>query len=213
MSETRMAKGLAAMTYVAGDILLIDDYAGQGDLIGNLIFDGAKARHGAAHNTHSAGVVKTDGTHHGTVLVEAMQNGVERNAMHYKPAQITVVHFDVAADDPRRAFAVAFWEAAVGEDYGDVDWVGLFVGTLFNWNISIHQNRVPICSELTSRATESMTKNGWYYSPEEMEPDDIGVEMGLYPAGKPLPVIKRWGLLIQTLYWAVAPWKHGLKFL
>lgn len=196
-----------AMTWVPGDLILVNDYSGQGDLVGNLIYDAQMARHGAAHNTHTACIVAADGT-----IVEAMAGGVERNAMHYTPGQITLVHFNVPADDPRRAFAVRFWESCVGEPYGDADWVGLFISTLFNWNVNIHQNRAPICSELASRGAECMTQDGWYFSPENMEPDDIGVAMGLYPAGKPLPVLKRWGLLFQTLYWAVAPWKHGLKF-
>lgn len=194
------------MTYVPGDVILVNDYSGQGDLIGNLIYDAEKCRHGAAHNTHSAIIVDEDGT-----LVEAMQQGVQRNPMHYRPDQVTLVHFDVPYPDPRRMFAVAFAEASVGEKYGAASWVGLFVQGLTGKNIMIHSNRTPICSELASRATECMTKDGWYFSPDEMEPDDIGVDMGLYAPGKPLPIYKRWLLLAQSIYWAIAPWKSGLK--
>lgn len=193
--------------YVPGDVILVNDYSGQGDFTGNLIYDAEMSRHGAAHNTHSAVIVATDGT-----LVEAMRQGVQRNAMHYRPEQITLVHFDVPYPDPRRTFAVAYAESCVGEAYGDVSWIGLFIQGVTGANIMIHSNRTPICSELASRATECMTKNGWYFSPDEMEPDDIAVDMGIYPPGKPLPVYKRWGLLLQTIYWAVAPWKQGLKF-
>lgn len=199
------------MKYTPGDIILVNDYSGQGDLIGNLIYDAAKSRHGTAHNTHAACVVAEDGT-----LVEAMQQGVQRNAMHYKPEQMTVVHFDVPYPDPRRDFAVRFWEASVGEDYGVASWVGLFVQTLFGDSfknaLMIHTNRTPICSELASRGAESMTRDGWYFSPDMEQPDDIGVDQGIYPPGKALPRYKRLGLLVQTLWWAVRPWKHGLKF-
>jgi len=194
-------------TYTPGDVILVNDYSGQGDLVGNLIYDAEMARHGAAHNTHSAVIVAEDGT-----IVEAMQNGVQRNPMHYAPEQVTLVHFDVPYPDPRRAFAVRFAESCVGEAYGNVSWVGLFIQNLTGRNIMIHSNRTPICSELASRATECMTKAGWYFSPDDMEPDDIGVDMGLYPPGQPRPLYKVWLSLLQTLYWWAAPWKRGLKF-
>lgn len=194
--------------YTPGDIALINDYTGQGDLIGNLIYDGEKSRHGRADWTHAVGIVSETGD-----IVEAMGPGVQRNNIsEYPAANVTVIHLPLKAYDPRRAYAVRFWLNTVGQEYGWPDFIGLAVSLAFGLNVLVHSNRMPICSENCARATESATDHGYPYTSDAMMPQDLGVYWGLVPSGKPLPIYKRWGLLIQTLYWAVAPWKHGLKF-
>lgn len=196
------------MTYVAGDIALINDYSGDSDLVGNLIYDGEKSRHGRADWTHCVGIIGENGD-----IVEAnYPNIVRDNISKYPADKVTVVHLPIPADDPRRAYAVRFWLGTVGEDYGVIGFVGLAISLATGLNVLIHGNRMPICSEDCSRATESCTEDGYEYTSDAMMPQDLGVAWGIVPAGKPLPIYKRWGLLFQTLYWAIAPWKHGLKF-
>ena len=205
----RQAEAAEAMSaaYTPGDIGLVSDYSGQGDLIGNLIFSGEESRYGHAFATHSFGIVSADGD-----IVEAEKQGVERNHISkYPPANLKIVHFDVPAGDPRRAFAVRYWEAQVGESYGVVGFVSLAFDLLFGLRTSLHIEREPICSELASRGAESMTDHGWPYSPPLMMPDDIGVAMGILPGGEPLPLWRRWALLLKALYWGLAPWKSGIR--
>lgn len=195
-------------TYVPGDFILVNDYSGQGDLIGNLIYDGEKSRHGRADWTHCATIVSETGD-----IVEALSQGVVRdNLSKYPAGQVTVVHLPIPADDPRRAYTVRYVLGTVGESYGVLGFIGLAFSLATGLNILAHANRMPICSEDCSRGNECATDHGYDYTSDAMMPQDLGVYWGVVPAGKPLPIYKRWGLLIQTLYWAVAPWKSGLKF-
>jgi hypothetical protein len=195
------------VAYTPGDIVLVRDYSGQGDLIGNLILAGGQARHGSAFATHCAGIVSPTGE-----LVEALENGVAQSHIaKYASNKTLIVHFDAPASDPRRAFAVRFWQAAVGEGYGNVGFVSLAISVLFNIKAGVDVNKMPICSQLASRGAESLTVAGWDYPPEMMMPDDIAVQVGLLPAGKPIGFVGRVGLLFKALYWGLAPWKHGIR--
>lgn len=78
------------MTFTPGDILLVNDYSGGSDLIGNLIRAGERARYGdtdASRWTHCALIVSDSGD-----LVEALSNGVCRtNIRKYRSDQTQVI--------------------------------------------------------------------------------------------------------------------------
>jgi hypothetical protein len=193
--------------YTPGDILLVRDYSGQGDLIGNLILAGSTARHGQGFATHSACIVSPQGD-----LIEALEQGVATSHISkYQGKETRIVQFPAAFGDARRLFAVRFWQSCVGQPYGNLGFVSLAVSILFGIKAGVDVNKMPICSQLASRPTESMTEQGWAWPPEEMMPDDIAVQMGVLPAGAPVGFGGRVLLLFKALYWGVAPWKHGIR--
>ena len=195
-----------AMIYTPGDILLVNDYSGQGDLIGSLILDGSQARYGVRRWTHSALIVSDAGG-----LVEALEGGVERtNVTKYDKVPTKIISPPVPADDPRRAYAVRYALAQVGESYGVLGFVSLAVDLATGLNTSLHVDRTPICSELVSRATESMTLAGYPYSSERMLPVDLDVAWGA-THGKAMSIPGRWGLLFKTLFFALNPFKKGIR--
>lgn len=195
------------MTYIPGDILLVDDYSGHGDFIGNLIFAGEKARYGVGDWTHCALIVDATGG-----LVESLQEGVRHTDIEKYTAHRTKIisPASVPADDPRRAFAVRYALGQVGDPYGVTGFIALALLIATGVNGLPHLERQPICSELVARSTESYTVEGYQYSSERMMPQDLDVYYGA-PHGKSLSYVKRWLLLAQAIYWAVAPFHHGIK--
>ena len=161
------------MTYVPGDILLVNDYEGSTDWLGGLIRAGERARGDDAGDdvwTHSALIVTADGD-----LIEALERGVKRSPISkYAKVQTRVVSPDVPADDPRRLYAVARALSCEGDAYGVLDFVSLGFSLLLRNRWSTHIDGEPICSELVARATESMTQDGYPYAPERMMPGDLG---------------------------------------
>lgn len=162
------------MTYTPGDILLVNDYTGSSDLLGNLIRAGERARYGNtayAEFTHSAVIVNDTGD-----LVEALADGIKRtNIAKYATVPTVVCSPPVPANDPRRAFAVRFALAQVGTKYDVLDFVALAGSLLSGLKVSVHSDRRFICSGLCARATESYTDHGYPYPSEQMMPADLAV--------------------------------------
>lgn len=193
-------------SYTPGDLLLVDDYAGQGDLIGSLVLDGSEARYGVRKWTHSAVIVSETGD-----LVEALEDGVDRtNISKYDGVETKILHLPLPADDPRRAYAVRYALAQVGESYGVLGFISLGVDLATGLNTSLHVDRQPICSEICARATESATESGYQYASERMLPFDLDVYWGA-PHGAPLSIPKRWLLLVKTLAFAINPFRSGIR--
>lgn len=194
------------MSYVPGDLLLVDDYSGQGDLIGSLVLDGSEARYGVRKWTHSAVIVSEDGD-----LVEALEDGVDHTHISkYDGVQTKVIHLPIPADDPRRAYAVRYALAQVDESYGVIGFISLGVDLAFGLNTSLHVDRRPICSEICARATESATQAGYQYASERILPMDLDVYWGA-AHGDPLSIPKRWLLLIKTVAYAINPFRSGIR--
>ena len=184
--------------YVPGDILLVNDYSGQGDLIGNLIRAGEQSRYGnvpAARWTHSALIVSESGD-----LVEALKEGIRHtNISKYHNHDTKIISPEwVSAGDERRRFACRFALKQVGTDYDVLDFAMLAGSLLTGLDLSLHADHAYICSGLVSRATECYTVAGYPYPAEQMMPADIDVYFGAFADG-PLPIYKRWLLLVQAL--------------
>lgn len=188
------------MSFGVGDILLVNDYEGETDWLGALIRDGERVRgDGNPIWTHSALIVGTDGT-----IVEALAEGVRRtNISKYAGVQTKVISLPVPADDPRRAYAARFALGQVGDGYGVADFISLAFSMLFGNRWSTHQDGKPICSELVSRATESVTDHGYPYASERMMPSDLDRYFDVVPPLPPLGFFQRLGLLITTTVKAV----------
>lgn len=183
--------------YVAGDVLLVNDYTGSSDLLGDLIRAGERARYGPsdyARWTHSAMIVSADGD-----LVEALADGIDRTHISkYAKVQTLVVSPPVPADDPRRAYAVRFAEAQVGTKYDVLDFVAVAFSLLANLKVSVHSDGRFICSGLCARCTESYTDHGYPYPSEAMLPADIGDHWGAL-SGAPLPPPSFFGRVLDRI--------------
>jgi hypothetical protein len=199
--------------YTPGDLLLVNDYSGGSDLLGNLIRAGERARYGQASDytrwTHSAVIVSADGD-----LVEALADGIDRtNIRKYAKVQTLVVSPPIPADDPRRAFAVRFALAQVGTEYDVLDFVALAFSLLTGLKVSVHSDGRFICSGLCARATEAMTDHGYPYPSEAMLPADIGDHWGAL-TGTPLPPLSFFGRLldkIRAVAWTISPFRTGIR--
>lgn len=199
-------------TYTPGDILLVNDYNGGSDLIGNLIRAGERARYGDsdyARWTHSALIVSTDGD-----LVEALAHGVEQtNISKYDGHETLVISPTVAFPAGKRAYAVNFALAQAGDKYDVLDFIALAMTLLTRCDLSLHSDKHYICSELVARATESYTYDGYPYPAEQMMPADLG-DYWHALSGKPLPTMSRIGRWLDTLRhvcWALSPFRTGLR--
>lgn len=199
------------MTYTAGDILLVRDYSGGSDLLGNLIMAGERARYGNSGYsvwTHSAMIVDNTG-----VIVEAQAQGVVKgHASEYAHKETLIISPpNVSAD--KRAYAVAFALAQVGAKYDVVDFVSLALSLLTGVDWSLHSDTRFICSGLCARATECYTTNGYQFPSEAMLPADLGDYWHALPDA-PLPPLAFFGRLLdrfKTLCWSLSPFTKGLK--
>jgi len=186
-----------ATTYTPGDILLVNDYSGSGDLLGNLIRAGERARYGDTDDarwTHSAMIVSADGD-----LVEAMAQGVAKgHVSEYASVQTLVVSPPVPADDPRRAYAVRFALAHVGDRYDVLDFAALALSLLTGLDWSLHSDQRFICSGLCARATECYTDHGYPLPSEAMTPADLAAAWGAL-SNEPLPAPSFLGRLLDKV--------------
>lgn len=194
------------MTYTPGDFLLVDDYSGGSDLIGNLIRAGERARYGdqdCARWTHSALIVSDTGD-----LVEALANGIRRtNISKYAKHETLVVSPPASAE--LRQFACRFAEAQQGTPYDVIDFITLAGTLLTGLDLSLHSDKRFICSGLVSRATEAYTDHGYPYPSEQMMPADLAVFWGA-STGLPVPALSFLGRLLDKLRAvcrAVSPFK------
>lgn len=171
------------MTPQPGDILLVRDYDGESDLLGELIMAGERGRYGNSQYsvwTHSALIVSTSGD-----IVEALADGVARtNMAKYNGKEVLVISPPAPMDV--RAYACRFAEAQVGDKYGVIDFIGLAASLLTGWDLFVGQNRAYICSGLCARATEAYTDSGYQFPPEAMMPGDLAKFWGAIPT-QPLP--------------------------
>ena len=183
--------------YVPGDVLLVRDYTGDSDLLGELIMAGERARYGDsdyARWTHSALIVTTDGG-----IVEALAEGVRRTvAAKYDGVETLVISPPVPADDPRRTFAVNFALGHVDDDYDKLDFAALAGSLLFGIDLSLHSDRRFICSGLCARATESYTVSGYPFPSEQMMPADLG-DYWHALSGERLPPLSFFGRFLDRL--------------
>lgn len=142
------------MTYNPGDILLVRDYTGGSDLLGNLIMAGQRARYGNVDEcrwTHSALIVSETGD-----LVEALARGVKlTNISKYSHVETLII--DTKASAEQRHLAVIGALHQVGDHYGVLDFLSLAFSLLTGLRWSLHADRQPICSELVSRYTEKVS--------------------------------------------------------
>lgn len=180
-------------TPTAGDILLVRDYKPSGDLLGELIMAGERARFGDSDYsrwTHSALIVNSSGD-----LIEALADGIKRtNLSKYQGVEVLVVSPPVNA--AMRAYACAFAQAQVGTEYDVLDFVFLALSLLTGAKLSLHSDRAFICSGLVSRATECYTAHGYDYPTEQIMPADIGQVFGAL-SGEPLPPLSFVGRLLD----------------
>lgn len=166
-----------------GDILLVRDYTGQGDLIGELIMAGERARYGdsdMARWTHSALVVNGRGD-----VAEALEEGVRVSPLS-KYAAVETLIVSPQVDPSARAYACRFALAQVGTDYDVLDFVTLALSLLTGLNLSLHSDKRFICSGLVGRATEAYTHAGYPLPSEQLMPADLGSYFGAL-TGVPLP--------------------------
>lgn len=198
--------------YTPGDILLVDDYAGGSDLLGNLIRAGERARYGNsdyARWTHAALIVSTDGD-----LVEALANGVcQSHISEYENYETLIVQPTEPIFSDKRAYAVRFAAAQVGDKYDVLDFVTLAMTLLTGLDLSLHSDKRFICSGLVARATECYTANGYPLPTEQMMPGDLA-DYWQANSGKPLPIQSTIGRIldkISRIAYALSPWRHGIK--
>lgn len=194
----------------AGDILLVRDYSGQGDLLGNLIMAGERARYGNsdyARWTHSALIVSASGD-----LVEALENGIERTHISkYDKVETLVISPNVVAQ--LREYACRFALAQAGTKYDVLDFISLAGSLLTGWDLSLHSDKRFICSGLVGRATEAYTFQGYPYPAEQLMPADLGVQFNAL-SGEPLPPLDRFGRFLdkfRALAWSLNPFRKGLR--
>lgn len=200
-------------TYTPGDFLLVNDYSGGSDLLGNLIRAGERARDGATADgvrwTHSAMIVTENGD-----LVEALADGIDHTHISkYASVETLVVSPPVPADDPRRAYAVRFALAQVGTKYDVLDFIAIAFSLLTRLRVSIHADGRFICSGLVARCTEAMGDHGYPYPSEAMLPADLGAYWGAM-SGEPLPAISFFGRaldLVRAVAWALSPFRTGVR--
>ena len=198
-------------TYTPGDILLVNDYAGSSDLLGNLIRAGERARYGNSDHarwTHAALITTTDGD-----IVEALAHGVCRSHVTDYNAYETLVISPRYAAASKRDYAVRFATAQVGDRYDVIDFATIALSILTGFDLSLHTDKRYICSGLVSRATESYTFDGYQYPTEQMMPADIGDYWRAF-SNEPLPALSLIGRLldkIKAISWALSPFKTGIR--
>ena len=197
-STWRLGVGMPREGCIPGDILLVRDYSGDSDLLGNLIMAGERARYGDsdyARWTHSALIVAEDGH-----VAEALSEGVRLTdgAKKYVKTETLIVSPAVPPGDPRRAYAVRFALAQVGTKYDKLDFAALAGSLLFGVDLSLHSDSRFICSGLCARATESYTESGYQYPSEAMMPADLG-DYWHALSGQPLPPLSFVGRLLDKL--------------
>lgn len=206
---------MSTTTYQPGDILLVNDYTGGSDLLGNLIRAGERARYGnvpdptalGGHDpvdwTHSALIVSVDGD-----LVEALAQGIARSHISkYDAVTTKIVRIPATAAARRLIVQGALMD--VGLEYNRIDFLSLAIKLLFGTDWGVSDGRADICSEYVSRYTEKAIPR-YQFKPGDMTPADLDVYYGA-AHGQPLSLPKRWLSLFQALYWAFAPWKHGVR--
>lgn len=209
-TQRRNATKTTTPRYVPGDILLVRDYTGGSDLLGNLILAGNRARYGNSDFsrwTHSALIVSTDGD-----LCEALAEGVRRtNITKYAKSEQIIITPSASPD--KRAYAVAFALARAGDQYDILDFLTL-VGTLLTGlDISLHSDQRFICSGLVARATECYTTSGYNYPAEQMMTGDLASHWNAN-TGTPLPPLSFIGRTLdkfRAVVWTLTPWKHGMR--
>ena len=201
-------------SYAPGDILLVNDYSGGSDLLGNLIRAGERCLYGGPASEALDGAGPTDWTHSALIisetgdLAEALAQGVVRSHISKYAGHTTkVIH--IPADDRTRALIVAGALRDVGLEYNRVDFVSLAVQLLFGIDWAVNDGRADICSEFVSRYTEKAIP-GYQAKPGNMMPGSIDVYFGAKHGG-PLSMPQRWLALFQAIWWWARPWKHGLK--
>lgn len=198
------------MTYKPGDIFLVRDYSGQGDVIANLIMAGERARYGNSDYcrwTHSGLIVSEAGD-----IVEALEHGIRRtNISKYSKSELLII--SPVASLEARAYAVRFALAHCGVGYDFVDF-GMLAGSLLTGlNLSLHSDKRFICSGLCARATEAYTTSGYQYPSEAMLPADLGAYWGAM-SGQPLPPLSFMGKLLDRLHslvYGISPFTTGLR--
>lgn len=200
-------------SYVPGDVLLVNDYTGGSDLLGNLIRAGERARDGAREDsarwTHCAMIVSADGD-----LVEALAGGIDHtHVSKYANVETLVVKCSPRPNDNRRAYAVRFALAQVGTSYDVLDFISLAMSLLTRLDWSLHNDRRFICSGLVSRATESYTDHGYPYPSECILPADIAEYWGAL-SGMPLAPVSFFGRaldLLKSVAYALSPFRSGIR--
>lgn len=198
------------MTYTPGDILLVRDYTGGSDLIGNLILAGQRARYGdvdEARWTHSALIVSQTGE-----LVEAMARGVVHGHISEYAKRETLIISPPSASPLSRSRAVEGALSQVGDRYGVLDFISLAFSLLSGLRWSLHADRQPICSELVSRYTEKYIAS-YPYCAERMMPADLGFYYKAF-SGDPLPPLSFLGRALdkfRAVCWALSPFTKGIR--
>jgi uncharacterized protein YycO len=111
-------------------------------------FRGPDARF--AHWSHAALIVGSDGA-----LVEAETMGVTRSSIkRYRDDEFEVVRLGRDFAPERRAAAVAYAEAQVGQAFGYLDMVGAALHLLFGWPLRWVRRNHEICSSLVVKALQ-----------------------------------------------------------
>jgi len=181
-------------SYRAGDILLVDDYNPHGDLIGELIRAGQRARYGDSdwsRWTHSALIVSPQGD-----LIEALEEGIKRSHISKYASHNTSVISPDAGYEPR-VLAVRFAEAQLDTKYDVLDFVTLALSVLTGLNLSLHSDKRFICSGLVSRATEKYIP-AYPLPSESMMPADLAC-FWKSDSGLPLPKLSWIGAFLDRL--------------
>ena len=203
-------EGSRLTTYTPGDILLVRDYTGGSDLLGNLILAGQRARYGnvdMARWTHSALIVDEHGG-----LIEAMAKGIVSGHISEYAKSETLIISPPSATPESRALAVSGALSQLGDSYGVLDFISLAFSLLSGLRWSLHADRQPICSELVSRYTEKYISS-YPYCAERMMPADIGVYFKAF-TGQPLPPLSFFGRALdkfRAVCWALSPFRSGIR--
>lgn len=146
---TRYGPGEEAQQPVPGDFILTHGNKMYDKLIRwaqALKFRGSDRKY--TRWNHAALIVREDGT-----LIEATGRGVVSNPLSkYEPTEYYLVHIE--ADPVERHNQVAFADWAVGESYGRLTILSVFLSLAFGSTIIFALQGQEICSGLVARALE-----------------------------------------------------------
>lgn len=148
----RYGPGEEAKDFAPGDFILAHRHhflAGLISLAQRRRFRGPDAVY--AHWSHSALIVKTDGT-----LVEAEIGGVMRNPISsYRGDEYHLVRLGSEFSAEGRARTVAFANQQVGKGFGFLDMFGASVYLLTGWPLRLVRSGHEICSGLVVTALQA----------------------------------------------------------
>ncbi len=181
---TRYGPGEAVAHTVPGDFILT-----HGDKLYDRLTQWAQSlrMHGSDRKytrwNHAALIVDTDGA-----IIEADGPGVcLENLSKYQPAEYYLVHIEASDED--RAEEVAFARSCLGQPYGRMTIISIFLALLTGTTLAFGLDGTEICSGLVAQALVRTTAN-FTKEPSHIMPADLAKYFKVEPPAKGTPIGK-----------------------